>query len=114
MLPIPGALWRRQIESAAAGIAKANRRFMTDEVRRVHHAAVRELPYSARPLAAARIAEKAGTSVARATEILGDLERRLTFLVRNDRGEVTWAYPVTVDRTPHHVAFKSGERLDAA
>jgi hypothetical protein len=25
-----------------------------------------------------------------------------------------WAYPVTVDPTPHHMSFSSGERLYAA
>lgn len=114
MLPLPSALWRRRISSAAAGIVKANRRFMTDEHRRVHHVAVRELPRAAKPLTAERIAEGTGLPVHRVTAILDDLERRLTFLVRDDRAEITWAYPITVDATPHHVTFETGERLDAA
>ena len=46
--------------------------------------------------------------------ILDDLEKRMTFLYRNPQGCVTWAYPVTVDRTPHRVEFSSGEKLYAA
>ena len=114
MLPLPGTLWRRQVSSAAVGIAKANRRFMTGEHRRVHHTAVRELPRAAEPLTAERIAEGAGLPVDRVMAILDDLERRRTFLVRDGRGNVTWAYPITVDETAHHVTFNTGERLDAA
>lgn len=114
LLPLPGALWRRQIAAAAAGIASTNRRLMSEEHRRVHYAAVRELARTSAPLSHEEIAGAAAVPVARVTPILEELERRLTFLVRNQRGEVTWAFPVTVDVTPHHVTFKSGERLDAA
>lgn len=114
LLPLPGALWRRQIATAAAGIASTNRRLMSDEHRRVHHAAVRELARTGAPLSPEKIAGAAAVAVARVTPLLGELERRLTFLVRNQRGDVTWAFPVTSDVTPHHVTFKTGERLDAA
>jgi len=46
--------------------------------------------------------------------ILVDLEKYLFFLVRNGQGEVTWAYPITVEKTPHALTFSSGERLYAA
>jgi hypothetical protein len=32
----------------------------------------------------------------------------------NDQGEVSWAFPVTVETTPHKMGFSSGERLYAA
>ena len=38
----------------------------------------------------------------------------MTFLFRNPLGEVTWAYPVTVDTTPHPITFSSGEKLYGA
>jgi hypothetical protein len=38
----------------------------------------------------------------------------MTFLYRGGGESVTWAYPVTVDRTPHRVAFSSGEQTYAA
>lgn len=46
--------------------------------------------------------------------ILDDLEKNLFFLVRNKEGAVVWAYPVTVERTPHRLTFDSGERLYGA
>ena len=47
-------------------------------------------------------------------KILDELEKNMTFLFRNPDGEVTWADPVTVDQTPHHVSFSSGEQVYAA
>jgi hypothetical protein len=41
--------------------------------------------------------------------ILDELEAHLTFVFRNEAGAVTWAYPVTVDETPHHATFSTGE-----
>jgi hypothetical protein len=43
--------------------------------------------------------------------VLDDLQRHLFFLVRDSNGEVSWAFPVTSDRTPHHLDFSSGEKL---
>jgi hypothetical protein len=41
--------------------------------------------------------------------ILDELEEHLTFVFRGDRRAVSWAYPVTVDETPHHASFSTGE-----
>jgi hypothetical protein len=38
----------------------------------------------------------------------------MTFVFRNGQGAVVWAYPVTVERTPHHLVFGSGEQVYAA
>jgi hypothetical protein len=46
--------------------------------------------------------------------ILDDLEKHMTFLFRNQAGEVVWAYPVTVEKTPHRVTFDTGETIYAA
>jgi hypothetical protein len=42
------------------------------------------------------------------------LEKNMTFVYRGDGESVTRAYPVTVDRTPHRLAFSSGEQTYAA
>jgi hypothetical protein len=42
------------------------------------------------------------------------MDKHMTFVCRNAQGAVVWAYPVTVERTPHHVTFSTGERLYAA
>jgi hypothetical protein len=46
--------------------------------------------------------------------ILEELERNLLFLVRGESGAVAWAFPVTVEPTPHRLNFSTGERLFGA
>jgi len=46
--------------------------------------------------------------------ILDDLERNLFFLVRDSRGNVSWAFPVTAEITHHQLTFNTGERPHAA
>jgi hypothetical protein len=88
--------------------------FMTHEHHLVRYYVVLELPRAGRPLAPVAIARALGLSEPRVRAILEELERNLFFLVRNEEGAVTWAFPVTVAGTPHHLRFSTGERLDAA
>ena len=82
---------------------------MTEDHHRVRDFAVLELPRRGAPLSPGAIAEALELPPPRVLALLDDLEAHLTFLFRNDRGEVTWAYPVTVAETPHHAAFSTGE-----
>ncbi|MGE5222995.1 MAG: hypothetical protein ACM3PY_11180, partial [Omnitrophica WOR_2 bacterium] len=88
--------------------------FMTPEHQRVRYFVVAELPRSGRPLDPETISARLGIPLERTSRILDDLEKHLTFLVRDDRGAVAWAFPVTVEPTPHALSFRSGERLYAA
>ncbi len=113
MIGIPPGLLKKKLPKRKKEF-ESHLGFMTGELRRVHHFAVRELPYAGRPLAPGYIAERLGLSVEQAVNCLDELERRMTFLFRNDAGEVVWAYPVTVEKTPHRITFDSGEKLYAA
>ena len=113
MLTVPPFLWEKQVHKARRRIIN-NLDFMSPDHRRVHHCAVRELPRQGKPLAADAIAAILGMETRQVVTILDELEARMTFLFRNDAGAVTWAYPVTVEPTPHRVTFSSGEQLFAA
>jgi hypothetical protein len=113
MIKVPPFLWEKQILGAKKKF-EAELGFMTAEHRAVHHCAVRELPAAGRPLSPGSIAKMTDLPVDRVIALLEELEEHMTFLFRNAQGEVVWAYPVTVDRTPHRVTFNSGERLYAA
>ncbi len=89
-------------------------RFMTPDHHKVRDYVVLEIPRAGVALPPERIANATGLSLERTVEILGELEKHKTFLFRNARGEVTWAYPVTVEPTPHRVTFSSGEAIYAA
>lgn len=113
IINIPPFLWEKQI-------AKGEKRFekvygsLSDEHRMIHHFVVRELPYIAKPLSPESIANRLGLSADCVKDALDHLEKRMTFLYRNKNGEVVWAYPVTVDKTPHRITFSTGEQLYAA
>jgi hypothetical protein len=113
MVPIPPMLWRRQVSARAKRIA-AGLGFMSEEHHRVRNFVVRELPVAGEPLSPEFISEKLSLPVDRVRAILDELERRMTFLYRNGLGEVVWAYPVTVEPTPHRLTFSSGEQLYSA
>ncbi len=88
--------------------------FMTPEHHKVRNFVVRELPRAGKALPPAVIASRLDLALEQVVHILEDLERHLFFLFRNPQGEVAWAYPVTVDPTPHRVTFSSGEKIYAA
>ncbi len=88
--------------------------FMTEDHRSVHHFVVRGLPIVGKPLSPDFIAQTLNLSCERVVSVLTDLEKHMTFLFRNKQGDVTWAYPVTVEKTPHHLTFSSGEQVYAA
>lgn len=89
--------------------------FMTAHHHAVRNFVVRELPRNnGRPLSPAQIARSLRMSVKSTTALLEDLERRLFFLVRDARGDVSWAFPVTSDQTPHRLYFSTGENIFGA
>jgi hypothetical protein len=89
--------------------------FMTPDHHAVRNYAVRELPRNrGKALRPAQLAESLGLDPGVVSGLLDDLERHLFFLVRNGIGEVSWAFPVTSDRTPHRLWFSTGERIFGA
>ena len=113
IIQVPPFLWEK-------GIAKGKRKFekehgsLSEEKRLIHHFVVRELPYAGKPLSPELISNKLGPPIDGVKTALDYLEKRMTFLYRNKNGEVVWAYPVTVDKTPHRITFSTGEQLYAA
>ena len=114
LFPVPRPLWQKQVAQNERHTREQGLAFMGEDHHRVRNFVVVELPRVARPLSAALIAEKLKLPDERVVEILTDLEKHMTFVYRNPQGEVTWAYPVTVERTPHRVSFSSGEQIYAA
>ncbi len=108
MIPIPRAIWQNHVR----GDAQLD--FMSEDHHQVRYFVVKEMPRVGTPLSPEFIAGELDLPLTQVTGILDDLEQHMTFLFRNEGGEVTWAYPVTVDHTPHHVTFSTGERVNAA
>lgn len=113
MLPVPSVFWHREVSKGARHL-RASLGFMTPEHHLVRDFVVRELPRYGKPMPAEFIEQNLSLPHARVQTILDELERHMTFLFRNNDGAVTWAYPVTVERTPHRVDFSTGEQTYAA
>jgi hypothetical protein len=113
MLPVPRPVWQRQAVRSGEG-SRTALNFMSSDHHLVRDLAIVELPRAGAPLPPELLAERLNLPLARVQEVLDELEQRMTFLFRNAAGAVTWAYPVTVDPTPHRIAFSTGEQIYAA
>jgi hypothetical protein len=109
---VPNKLWQALAHHEVGG--ERGHAFMTRDHHRVRDFAVLELPRAGRPLPPAYFAGRLGLPLQRVASILDELEAGMTFLFRDGAGAVTWAYPVTVDPTPHRVTFETGEQVYAA
>ena len=110
---IPRGEWELQVSQAPRHISE-RLAFMTEAHHKVRYFVVRELPRMGKAIHPETISDALDISLSRVAEILDDLEKHLFFLVRNEQGAVSWAFPVTVDKTPHQLTFSTGERLNAA
>jgi hypothetical protein len=113
LVGLPRPLWQGQLRRETQR-ADARLGFMSEDHHRVRDLVVRELPRVGQPLSPQFVAGNLSLPLDRVNAILDELERNMTFLYRGDGRAVTWAYPVTVDRTPHHVTFSTGEEVYAA
>lgn len=105
--------WKAQLANLPAHFA-ARLAFLTPEHHLVRDFAVRELPRENRPIKVERLAATLGLPLPKVRAIVDELERHLFFLVRNESGEISWAFPVTAEQTPHRLRFSSGERTYGA
>jgi hypothetical protein len=110
---IPQREWEHELSLAPQSISR-RLAFMSDEHHLVRNFVVRGLPRLGRPISVAEISRALGLTRTRTASIVDDLEKHLFFLVRGDGAEVSWAFPVTAEKTGHHLVFSTGERLDAA
>jgi len=113
LIPIPSFIWRRLVAKTASD-AEDNLNFMSADHHKVRDFVVTQIPQVDEPISTAAIAENLDMRVEDAKRIIDELERGMTFLYRSRPEGVTWAYPVTVDSTPHRVTFNSGVQTFAA
>lgn len=113
IIEIPLAMWEQHLAQIPQH-SQSRLNFMTEAHHRIRYFAVKEIANKQKPIEPELIAKELNMPLEQVNAILEELERRLFFLVRNEQGAVAWAYPVTVETTPHKLNFLSGERLYAA
>ncbi len=89
-------------------------RFMSENHHRVRTYVNKELPKVGKPLSPQHVAYGLNMSLAEVDDIMEELDRYQIFFNRNEQGEVVWAFPMTVQETPHRISFSTGEQLYAA
>jgi len=99
---IPADHWKGHVAAATERIS-SRLAFMTEEHHLVRRYAVKGIAQRSRPLTEAEISRQLRLSRPRVHQILDELESRLFFLVRDSAGAVSWAYPFTVEETPHRI-----------
>ncbi len=113
IIEIPQDTWKQELADIPQH-SQPRLNFMTEAHHQVRYFVVKELARRQKPLEPALIAQELNLPLQQVESILEELESKLFFLVRNERGAVAWAYPVTVEITPHRLHFRSGERLYGA
>ncbi len=112
MVPVPERLFRTMVRRDTKKLAR--RADLEPDERRAQHFAVREIPRRRAPLSPALFAAELDLTPAEVSQILDELERRMTFLCRRGGEDVVWAYPVTAEDTPHQVRIDGGAAFSAA
>jgi len=110
---MPRPEWEAQLAHAPE-VCKKRMQFMTEDHHRVRYFVVEQIARRGEPLTPETIGGALDIEPGRLAGILDELEANLFFLVRNDAGAVSWAYPVTAEETPHRLVFSTGERLHGA
>ncbi|MBN1285064.1 MAG: hypothetical protein JXB47_06685 [Anaerolineae bacterium] len=114
MIPVPRIIWQRIVY----GRAQKDEASIASKMSREHHLirdfVVREIPRVNEPLSPEHVAQSVNLPLEQVAGLMGELERGKVFLWRNEQGAAIWAYPVTVDATPHRVSFSTGEQGHAA
>ena len=113
MLELSEAAWKQELAHVPQH-SQTRLSFMTPAYHQVRYFVVKELASRQAPIEPEAISEQLTLPLERVNSILDELEQKLFFLVRNEQGAVAWAYPVTVEPTPHSLRFVSGERLYGA
>jgi hypothetical protein len=113
ILEVPQATWKQGLAHIPQH-SQPRLSFMTNDHHQIRYFVVKEMVNTQKPIEPEFISEKLNMPLDLVKAILEELERKLFFLVRNDQGAVSWAFPVTIEATPHIMDFSSGEHLYAA
>jgi hypothetical protein len=113
MVEVPQATWKQHLAQIPQH-SQSRLDFMTETHHKIRYFVVKELAHRQKPIEPELISDYLNMPLELVNSALEELERKLLFLVRNEQGSVAWAYPVTVENTPHKITFSSGEQLYAA
>lgn len=110
---LPQEAWKKHVVMESQRIP-AVLDFMTDEHHLVRNLVVKKIARTGSPVSPAEISDILTLPQTKVIDLLDELEKNLFFLVRDSAGNVSWAFPVTAQKTPHKLTFDTGEKINAA
>ncbi len=113
MIEMPQTAWQGYLTQVPQH-GRSRLSFMTDAHHQVRNFVVSELVDTQAPVEPEFISRELNIPLSQVIAILEELEQRLFFLVRNEQNAVSWAYPLTIQATPHRLTFSTGEQLYGA
>jgi hypothetical protein len=113
MMLQPREQWEALLCEVPLGM-KTRLAFMSTEHHLVRNFVVSELPSAKEPITSTLISQRLHLSLNRVKAIVDDLQRNLFFLVQDEQEAISWAFPFTIDPTPHRLTFSTGEHVYAA
>ena len=106
-LELPQAMWKKHLTQVPQH-SQPRLNFMTETHYRVRYFVIKKLLDLQTPIGPDFIASMLNMPQTKVEAALKEMEENLFFLVRNASGAVTWAYPLTVESTPHWLSFSTG------
>ena len=113
MIPVPAILGQRALLGKARKERARLASIRSEAHHLVHDFVTREISQAGEPISPEFIGQQLKMPVDQVNVILDELEKKL-ILFRDGQAAVVWSYPVTAAKTPHHVAFSTGEQGYAA
>src|ERR1043166_4504624 len=113
IIEFPAGTWKGHLTQVPEH-SQSRLSFMTDAHHQIRYFVVKEMASRQKSIEPEFISKQLNIPLEQVNLILAELQEKLFFLVRNEQGAVVWAYPVTVEPTPHELSFASGERLYGA
>lgn len=110
---VPAPLWLCKAGFQIAGMTMRTifPRIFSEEHFHVRKFLFMELIRLQKPISCEHIVEKLSIPIDRVRSILNAIAKNQIWIIRNEQGEVTWTYPVTVEETKFKITYSTGEQV---
>lgn len=111
VVPAPFWLCKGGFQIAGMTMRTIFPRIFSEEHFQVRKFLFMELIRLQKPISPAYIAEKLNMSIDKVQSILNAIAKNQIWIIRNEQGDVTWTYPVTVEETKFKITYSTGEQV---
>ena len=110
---IPAASWRRFVAQAPIRSQNFQTKITQTHIN-IRNTVFEAMIRSGKTVPPQSISEILGLGLEEISQALTLLEQGLIFLSRMENGEINWAFPITVEKTPYRVQMETGKTIYAS